>query len=149
MRWVPFQIKCCLSALTGGLTFYCVCSQYVILQHNAKPRNPATECVQQTMVMKYADGRKPVPQLLICCASVTIFLTWLVLVAKPHRTGVKLLKHCYCSHQYAPPPSSTLCLFTPSPTSPPPDCTPITIPHRPNSIPHWPVTRCTHIFIHA
>lgn len=49
------------------------------------------------------------------------------------------------------PPSFTLFPLTPSPTSPPPDCTPITIPipHHPNSIPHWPVTRCMHPYIHT
>lgn len=44
MRWLPFQIKCFLSALTGGLTFYCVCSQYVILQHNAKQESGDWMC---------------------------------------------------------------------------------------------------------
>lgn len=72
-KWLHFWIKF-LRGWTDGFTFY---SQCIILLHNAKPRNPVTECVQQTMLMKYADRKKPLPQLLICHASVTLFPTWL------------------------------------------------------------------------
>lgn len=76
-----------------GSLFNCMCSKYIILQHNPKPRTPVRECAQQTTDRKYADGKKPLPQLLICHGSITLFLTWLVHVAEAHRTGVK---HCYC-----------------------------------------------------
>lgn len=72
-----------------------------ISQHNAKPENPVTECVQQTMVMKYDDRKEP--QLLICHAGVTFFLTWVSLAEQVSK------KHWYFSYQYSLRTAVPLC----------------------------------------
>lgn len=95
--------------------------------------------------------RKPLLQLLICHASVTLYPTCLLLVIEPQRTGVNILKRCFCSS-----PSCITILLHPVPGNPiPHQVHPQTASHHhpPSSklpiIPHWSVTCCMYPYIHT
>lgn len=59
-----------------------------------------TECVQQTMVMKYADRYKPLPQLPIYHAGVTLFPTCLLVVKNLTEQVERPENTVYCLEQY-------------------------------------------------
>lgn len=102
--------------------FFCVCSQLSIWQHNAKLRNPAPECVHQSVVVKQADGEESRRSCVFTLAGACNRTSQNR--CKSVNAPPLLMPACF----YAPPPPSTLHPPTPSPTSPPPDSEPATIP---------------------
>lgn len=140
-------------------TFYSTCT-HNILFCNTMPsaRIQWLNVCNRVWLWNMLTGRNLLPQLLICHAGVTLFLTWLVPVVEPHSTGIKLLKHCHCSYQYdtlhAPWSSSILhpVLVNPIPHQSTPRLhSPSPSPHHPNlysPLTSHPLHAPIHLYMH-